>query len=439
MRWADHSQPGKRWRWDLASGGDPTFDESNAGFWMGSVIEGDLVDQLDPTGAHDVVLVRGGVTQARWPADATKIDFASVAPSGHRFAYLATDRFAGHIVVIDTAIDKIWRSPPLVEPTGLGWRSDDALLYGTSDGRIAELSVGPTGFGVSRLVYQLDKGWAGRIAGNGHEVLFVAHAPSTRARVIAPEPSNARDFEPSVAAGEVGFTPDGQLLVWNGHTPGLQRRTVSASGDSLLPKLDEVPANATFAGDLLIAAERSVGGRKLVAISLSTGNVIWNHPVGASLLARCAGDLVEPCFVARRSAEPAERYDVVAIDPHTGTSAGTPLYRGPLEDIAVRSDGQRLLIANGSGEIFETDLAGTVTARWSVSMSSVRSVAYDPHSGVLVGGSIDRSYAVGRVDKDLSVLTRADGELLSMVRPSPTGGQVLMLGRSFTSELWELH
>ena len=59
---------------------------------------------------------------------------------------------------------------------------------------------------------------------------------------------------------------------------------------------------------------------------------------------------------------------------------------------------------------------------------------------MLVGATlVGNSYAIGHNGDDgFNVLSQTDGVLLSVVRPSPIDGRVLALGRSLSSELWEL-
>ena len=433
VRWADHGDPGVTWHWAFATATAAVREQDLGGTWLGAMTEGDLVAR-----STTVELTNAGKILRTWPREPGRFDAFTISPTRRRFAYLTTDRFVGHIVAADTATGASWHSPALVEPSGLGWLTDDTMLYGTADGSIFKVSLDDSGFGPPQRVYHLTAGWAGRMFVAAGHVQFVSHVPSARVRVLDRDNGRARDFEPSVAAAELGWMANGAFVTWNRTSHALEAHDGPAPV-TLTATLPSEPANATFAGDLLLASLRDVGGRKLVAVSMTTGAIAWQYPVGKGLAARCAGDLDPPCFVALRTRDPAERYEIVALDPRTGATSGPPIYVGPLEDFAVRVDGNHLLMADGGFQVHEVDLSGVVTATFSEAMSSVRSVAYDPHGRVITSAIFGNGYAVALQDAThTTVLTQSDGELLSMVRPAPMTGQILLLGRTIASELWEL-
>ena len=120
-------------------------------------------------------------------------------------------------------------------------------------------------------------------------------------------------------------------------------------------------------------------------------------------------------FVARRTRDAEELYDIVALDPDTGTAGSQIVFHGSVDDLAVHPDGTRILVAAGRS-VRELDLEGHELATFG-STFVPRSVAYDPRGGILMAGTGD-SYVVGHHDgRQFTVVTQSDAELLSLVRP----------------------
>jgi len=84
--------------------------------------------------------------------------------------------------------------------------------------------------------------------------------------------------------------------------------------------------------------------------------------------------------------------------------------------------------------------SGKVLSTQQVPITTPRSVAYDPRGGLLVGGTKARNnYMVGQLrDGVWKLLMQTDDDILSFVRPSPDGNQVLVLARVYAPEVWQL-
>ncbi len=442
VRWTDNDDQTALLQWDYTRAPDAVSDpDPPSGTWLGTMADGELVQRPGADGVSVIALAAGKRTLRAWQLETPNLDMYAISPARRRFAYVSSDRFTGHIVVLDTVTGQTWRSDNLTDPTAIAWLGEDSLLYATaSSPAIQEVALGPTALTPPRSIHDIQRGFVARILVAGRRLLFVAITPATRVRVIDREPLGVRDLEPSQVANELGWTADGDELTWNPNSHALERRTVNGIPTPLAAHLDVEPVNATLAGDLALIALRDTGGRKLVAMSLTTGAIAWQHAVGASFVARCARDLAAPCYVARRAAGPVERYELVALDPLTGQTSGQPIYVGPLEDFAVAGDGAHLLVADGTPVVRELDASGGVVAELSTELTRPRSVAYDPKGGVLIAGTGKfGSYEVGHHDGEhYAPITGAEGELLLMVRPSPSGDKVLTLGRALPSELWQL-
>ncbi|HEX4454910.1 MAG TPA: serine/threonine-protein kinase [Kofleriaceae bacterium] len=434
VRWSMAGHEGVM-RWDFASRAPPVHEPGApaGGIWLGSLETGDLLERKGPD--NTLVLVRDGRSLAAWALDAGWNQILAVSPSHTRFAYSTGDRFRQQIAIDDGAGHR-WMSPAIADLAAVTWLDDHTLLY--SSGSSPELMAIDAGSATpARVIHTLDSGFIGRLAASRAGIVYMRIDPKPQVRLIGRSPLNVRDIDPTYASAELGWTSDGAYVIWNRSTGTLERVTT----DRHMPyvaKLEHEPVNATIAGDLVIVAERNVGGRELVAISLSTGAVAWRDPIGQSLAARCAADLAPPCYVARRDDEAVDHYAIVRFDPRSGHAADAPVYRGALEDFAVSRDGRRILVATPNKSLVELDDGGARIATYDLAIH-VRSVAYDPAGGILLGGTGAASYVVGHYDgKTFTPFNAVPAELLSIVRPSPLTDDVLAQGRTLSASLWRL-
>ena len=434
IRWSMAAHDGVM-RWDFALHAPSVLEPGTpeSGIWLGSLATGDLLERLGPT--NTLVLVRDGRSVAAWALDAGWNQILAVSPSHTRFAYSTGDRFQQQIAVDDGAGHR-WTSPAIADLAAVTWLDDQTLLYSTGTSP-ALMAIGVDSDFPPRVIHTLDSGFIGRLAASRAGIVYMRIDPKPQVRLIGRSPLNVRDIDPTYASAELGWTSDGAYVIWNRSTGALERVTDNRH-IPYVAKLDHEPMNATIAGDLVIVAERNVGGRELVATSLSTGKPAWRDPVGQSFAARCAADLAPPCYVARRDNEAVDHYAIVPFDPSSGHASGTPVYRGKLEDFAVARDGRRILVATSNKSLIEVDDGGARIATYDVELH-VRSVAYDPAGGILLGGTAASNYVVGHYDgKTFTPFNAVTGELLSMVRPSPLTDDVLIQARTFSASLWRL-
>ena len=428
-------------RWAYAGDGAITTEiEHVDGDWIARTTRGDLV--ID--GANLTIVDHGRETR-RWPLEGS---LAGVAMSfdRRRVAYIETDRFMGRIIVRDVESDRVLRSDPIVSPTGLAWRDATTLVYGSGTQasptpqpggselgpRLLQMTVGDERFGTPVELYAMDSGWFGKLAARADRIYSIELHPSPRARIVD-RPATPEHDSDTEAAG-VGWTPAGERLVWSRSTDRVERRGTSV--ELTKASFDAEPANATTSGDVVIAAVRRPAGREVIARSLRDGHEKWRHPDQHTLAVRCASDLHPPCFAIRTGASD----QIVTLDPDTGVLGSKPIYTGKLEDIAVNDDGTRLLLASQTSEIREIDTTGTVVATYPTSLTTTRSVAYDPDGGILFAGSLVRnSYQAWALrDGQATSLTQSGDDILSLVRPSPDGKQIQVLVRVYVPEVWEL-
>jgi tRNA A-37 threonylcarbamoyl transferase component Bud32 len=427
-------------RWDLARGSAPIVEPNvSAGTWIASLDSGDLVQRDATTTTTTLALVHGDHTLRALPLDPGNEQVA-VSPSRRRFAYGVGDRFSERLAVEDATGEHTWRSPPVADLSAFAWLDDHTLIYASKNSPTIE-AIDVDGDAPPRTVHRMSVGFVGQLVANATTIIYKMIDPTTRVRLIGRNPTSVRELDPSVAA-ELGWTADGSYVIWHQSTHALERVAKDGARTPLAAQLEHEPANATFAGNLALVAERGVGGRELVALDVSTNRVAWHDPLGKSIAARCAHDLAPPCFVARRDDEAAERYEIVPIDPRSGAKIGAPVYRGALEDFAVSGDGHRILVAEGRSVLLELDDGGARLDTYDLAhdLLRIRSVAYDPLGGMLIAGSGSvGNYMLGHYDgTTFTVFDEAGDELLSLVRPSPVTDQVLAQGRTWSASLWQL-
>ncbi len=425
--------------WHYTKGPEIELAGDLSGRWYGRTALGDLVYRDTES---QLYVVDGKRDVTHWSV-AHGIDVAAVSPNGNRVAWLEPTRFAGRILVRDLDTGTQVASPVLDAPTALAWLDDRALAYATGTlerPRILRSEITGAGFSAPTELYGSDVGWYGGLRAHDGTLYVVEMHPTTRARVIerAKDGRAAHDLDNATAGAALAWIDDTEFLTWNRDTHRLDRRR-GENVDVTKLSVDGEPANATIAGDTLITALRGNQGRRVVAVSLTDGRAIWRHDDKQTLAVRCASDRHPPCF-AIRSTDGKEH--LVTLDPRTGELGTTPLFSGKFEDVAVSDDGKHLLISSNGLDVSELDTAGKVLATYATALTNVRSLAFDPRGGILVGGTLARNnYQVGRVGAvgaKFEVLSQADDDILSLVRPSRDGSRILVLARSFTPEVWRI-
>ncbi|CAN5167086.1 hypothetical protein BH11MYX1_BH11MYX1_35190 [soil metagenome] len=429
---------GERISWHLARGLSPAPDQPGDRVWVARVAGGELYADGYGTAATALFYVGGsGKALRHWPISYTELRTIAVSPSGRRFTYL--DEHSDQLVVVALA-GASFRSPAIANPTAVVWSDDDHLIFakGTQiSPTISELEVASDHVGRAKEIYRQPSGWIMRLAAGGGRLLFVDGSPVSRVRLTSSDPQGTlltRDFDSARLAAELGWSPDGELLVWNRNTLHLARGPANGPYVEMSIEVAREPVNATFACDLVIVATRSEDGRDLDAYNMKTGAHVWK--VADTLLAvRCADDRHAPCVALRRH-EPNDQ--ILEFDPIAGTIGGRIFEEPGISDVALRGDGHVFLASNTLQELVPGLATPTVLAS---SLSTVRSVAFGPDRTLVTAGTTHQNvYAVERSTpegKFLPIMT-SETELVLLVRSSPDGTSLAVVGRTFAAELSEL-
>ncbi len=424
------------YRWNYASDATPRVEiQSIGGAWYGRSILGDVIARNN---YRELAIIDGGREVRTWKLPRS-IDAPTPSPDRRRMAFIEATRFSGVLGVLDVDSGRTFRSESLISPTAVAWVDDQTLVYATGtleQPRIMRVSIAGGRFGVATEMFGLDTGWFGPMSVRGDRLYVIQMQPSPRARLIDRSTSGVRSRDLDHASVSLGWTADHEYLSWSRNSHRVERRTEQKI-ELTKSVLDGEPANATNAGDVLIAAMRRPTGREVIAVSRSTGGQLWRHQDGRTLAVRCAGDLHAPCFAIRVTETDDE---IVTLAPATGELGTQPIYRGKAEDLAVSADGTRLLVVGDGATVTEIDPTGKVLSTRDLPMSLIRSIAYDPHGDFLAGGTKARNnYVVGEWRNNTwDILMEADDDILSFVRPSPDGNQVLVLARVYAPEVWQI-
>ena len=421
-------------RWRYATDSQFVSVIERHGAWVGETTLGHMFYRI----GHGISVHDGDRIVREWPVRKVAELFA-LSPNRERIAVLEAERFSGEIVIHDVVHDTELRSARIENPTALAWQDDRTLLYATGTlehPTIFRMTVTDR-FGVPEPVYTIDRGWFGELAAGGGRLYFIEMGPKSRARVVDRATQFTRELDAANVGAAIAWTTDDEFLTWHRTTGRVERRTIAGSLAFTEIKLGGEPANATLAGDTLIAAVRGNGGRELVAHSLATGKRLWSHPAPTIFAIRCADDRHPPCFALRRGGGGEQ---AVAIDAGTGALGTRVLREGEIEDLAVNDAGDRIVLAMRTGQLVELSPDGTLLATYTTPFTTVRSVAYDRGEGFLVAGTVVRNtFQVGRfVDGQLTVIAQAENDLLSLVRPSGDDKRVLVHARIYAPVLWEL-
>jgi len=425
--------------WDYTKGPEIVPGRELSGRWYGRTAIGDLVYRLK---GGDLFVFDGTREVTSWPVTGV-IDVTAVSPNGNRVAWIETTRFKGRIVIRDLDTSTQVASDMLDAPTAIAWLDDGTLIYATGtleQPRIQRAEISKTTFGEATQIYGSDVGWFGGLRVHGSTMYVMEMHPTTRARVIerTKDGRAAHDLDNATAGAALAWTNDDKFLTWNRDTHRVDLRAGELVEITKLA-IEGEPANATVADDALIVALRGNEGRRVLAVSRADGQPLWRHDDKRTLAVRCANDRHAPCFAIRSDGGTEQ---IVTLDPRTGELGTTPLYTGKFEDIAVSDDGKRLLVSPDGILVSELDNTGKLVATYDTAMTNVRSLAFDPHGGILVGGTLARNnYQVRRVaavGAKFEILSQADDDILSLVRPSRDGSRILVLARSFAPEIWRI-
>ena len=416
---------GRRWRWRYLEAKQPVEIDRLVG-WRGTTTAGELV-RIENRGL--AIAKRNGDLE-RWPVQ--NIEIAVISPDRRRVAYIDGGRFTGTISVRDVITGAILKSPSIEEPTSLAWLGPTTLIYTTSTmitPKIYRVEIGNV-IGEPTVIHEQATGWFSDLIVNGKSIFVVSMMPTRRGLTLDLNNSLRSELD-SVSLG-LGWDASDRLVKWS-----MSNQQISSHAG----KLDGEPANTTRSGDTLIASVRALGGRRAMAVSLSTGAGLWRLDDKRTIAIRCAGDRMPPCFAIRYVDE--DKDQVVTLDPTTGVLGTTVIYEGRrIEDLAVRADGGALLITRAT-RLVEIDPDGrplsTMVNRGTVRLSLIRSVAY-LKDGFLVAGTIGRnSNQIGRMrDGVYEPLDVARDRILLLVRPSADESKILFIARGYEPELFRM-
>jgi hypothetical protein len=436
-------------RWDLPTGA-VTAVASLPGWsnWYGVTRHGELRGRVRDD-RHELVLLAPGGEAVIASAD-NQCTSVEIAPGERWLAFIDDQPFHSRLVVVDLAERRQVARLALVDPSAVGWIGPDRILYATGASLHPTLwaaAVTPAGLGAPTRVWGAEVGWFGNLSVVDDKIRMVDTETSFVVRWVDREaPAMSRELDPGSVSASLGWDGAGHPLGWHRASGRIVRFVMLPDRVDVSPTpalLDGDIGNATRAGDILLVSVRRPGGRELVALSLATGQRLWSRPAGQALFVRCAGDAREPC-VEVADTPPEAAAAMSAVDPRTG-ARGAALPAPPtIADLAVSADGAELIVSDGRAGLYRIALAGAPPALAPGPrhpLNTVRGVVHDPRGGILLAGSRStRLYQVIRIAPDGSeeVVSQSPTDLMSVPRPAPDGGTLLVLTRRYLPMLVEV-
>lgn len=405
---------------------------TGTGEWLGTTAAGALYQRTDHT------IAVGDDATLGWQLP-RRITVWAIAPDGRRFAYLDAGTYDGVIVVRDLARRTELRSAPLASPTALTWLDDQTLVFATGTAKRPRLHRArvSTSIEPDEVIVEPDEGWFGHIASGGGRVVFNDLHPATRARIISRTAASGTvvtDLDRTTMAVVLGWTGADEMISWTRQSHTLELWKDDQARPTKI-RVELEPASATLMDDTLIVALRDLGGRRVQAYSLVTGEQRWAQPESSAV--RCAADRTAPCFSIRSAGG---RDEVVRIDPATGVTDAKVLFAGDVVDLAVDARGERLIIAGQRKHLIELDATtGEHTRDIPTGMATARSVALDRMGGLLVTGTLAAgAYQVVSIRDQLTVLVTSSDEIPSLIRVNSDGSRLTTSARMYAPDAWLL-
>jgi hypothetical protein len=429
-----------------------------------------LLEEFDPPGAvlgrvlaagpRLEVLVSASPTDVRVTDGAAHHDVALRGRLGESFAFDADARHVAMleqldsrhavVLVVPLGTGQPLRSAPIFDVTALAWTpAGDLLVASGSHGqpRLLRLSLGD-GLATPAEIYRhpAPNEWLGAIAVDGTSAALVASLGRWTSQVVMfyadrPEASRA-DIWTDLAHSPLVWVDDDTFLAYDASSTWILRG--SASDNSLQPargRLPVPPLLATRADDVMIVTGARPTGRVVTALTIATGDVVWELPLGQALAVRCASDLRPPCVAAL---DAPGRVLIRSIDPTTGELGAVLDDRpGDLRDLAIDTTGTVVAVA-ADDEIRARSLspAGLPPPVFPGMHRLVQTMAFDPRGGLLVSSiNESSSRALWKLDGRGGATMLATGARtgLANLRPSPDGRFVVARERRFTSPLVRIH
>ena len=435
-------------RWSFKTGKTvelPTTIPANASRWMGSLDHSEL---FSPIHADRKLFIFDNATgQSIDVTSDSFVDLLSIAPNRQRFAFADSGKYRGVIRVVDSGGRNAFSSDEMSSPTALTWFDDNTLLYAitSSSGKGTDLlSAKATADGMRHPTklyhYEEADHWLGGIASSGGRIiasLTISTFQSTLVDAFGNRTQTTLDR--NAFSAPLAWRDANSFWTWNLATGNVELHHLDNTPSTILPiRLSDNPANATRAGDTLIVALRSNGGRRIEAYSLTDGTLRWTAAMGVLQFVRCAGDAAPPCIAGRVVDN--VRVELGRIDPATGIISDVVVGPSALEDAAVSADGNTIAFAPNDSKVitqaFAADAVRTPRGELLPQSNVIYSIVFGQNGDIFITRrAIEAEIQIIHVDDRVEKFIDSGANILSLIRPSPDGAHVLFRARRFDAEL----
>ena len=367
----------------------------------------------------------------------------AISSDHRRLVFVESTQDGEHLRLVEGMRGRTFTSP-VVDITAVTFLDPSTVLYasGSLDGsRLYRMPIGEGAFGRPEAVFTTPpSGWLGTLSSSGGRLVGSWVSSSFESRLHERASHHDRLLDKVAVSAPLGWRDTVSYWAFNNATRQIERHS---SMSNELPVITAInlsgdPANATQVDELLIITLRGGDGRQVFAFHPDEAKPRWTAARGALAFVRCAGDRVSPCVAGKRSAS--GNVVLVRIDPTTGVLGEQLSDEADIADAAIDAPGGSLAWVVDNSEVHEKPLqpggrAQVVTPR----RSGIQTIAYDPTGGILIGSNTAEGRSIvrlseGRVDPVVNV----GQTILSMVRPSPDGTQLLYRVRTLTSDLVEI-
>jgi len=428
-------------RWNLLTDSVEQVGPEFARYWIGTLADGPVwIDNhlgkrlsiATPAGDVDVP------SKTEQP-----LRLYAISPDRRRLAFVENTAAGSMLRLVEGA-----RGPTFTtrveDVAAIAFLDADTLLYsaGTLDGStIYRLPIEGGAFGRPEPVFSTARsGWLGTLAAANGRVVGSYINSSFESRLHERATHAERHLEKVAASATLGWRDIVSYWVFNSATGQIERHSISATELPIVTRATVTgdPANATMAGELLVITLRGGEGREVIAVHPDEATPRWAAARGVLSFVRCAGDRAPPCIAARRA--PSGNSALVWIDPQTGVLGDEVVAEADIADAAVDSLGLTLAWVVDNSELHVRPLDGSGPERVvGPKRSGIHSLAFDPTGGLLVSITSAEGRLIARFsDGRAETVANAGQTIVSLIRPSPDGTQLLYRARTLASDLIDI-
>ena len=428
-------------RWNLLTDTTEQIGPPITRSWIGSLEDGQV--WISDLRARSLVVTTPTGDVALPSESERPLRIFAISPDRRRLVFVESTRDGDRLRLVEGTRGRTFTSP-VTDIAAVTFLDPETVLYsiGSLEGStLYRMSIGDGAFGRPEAVFTTPtNGWLGTLSSSGARVVGSWVSSAFESRLHERASRHDRLLDRVAVAASLGWRDTINYWAFNNATRQIERHSsmsnelpvftaISLSGD---------PANATQADELVIVTLRGGEGREVLAFHPDEAKPRWTAARGVLAFVRCAGDRVQPCVAGKRS--PSGNVALVRIDPATGVLGEQLSDEADIADAAIDALGGSLAWVVDNSEVHEKLLQPGGRAQvLAPRRSGIHTIAYDPTGGVLVSSNTPEGRSIVRLSEGrVDPVVNAGQTILSLIRPSPDGTQLLYRIRTLTSDLVEI-